>query len=234
MIRPDVAVELAAATITQIATKLVEAGANVIFIREEILPTLTPQTAEAWAAALAPAINIIRFYQALPVLQITNAQAFAENSAAIFQQKWDCTVCPTLPSPPNATFLHSPGRQRATSWASPCPPPSSLTNPAAQNFRQSLHTIINGVHPVLITTANRCPSRHRRQATLKTMGGYPSLTKSSISTCTQSAGYGCRDSDRNISAGENRACRKRSNTINQNECLFTPSCIQHATSAGLP
>lgn len=153
----DVAVELAAATITQIATKLVEAGANVIFIREEILPTLTPQTAEAWAAALAPAINIIRFYEALPVLQITNAQAFAENSAAIFQQKWDCTVCPTLPSPPNATFLHSPGHNA---------PPVGIALPAAfqsdessaQNFRQSLHTIINDVHPALITTAQDVPA----------------------------------------------------------------------------
>ena len=76
---PEAAIELAAATITQIATKLAEAGAQVIFIREEILPTLTTQTAEAWSATLAPAINIIRFYQALPVLQITSPQAFAEN-----------------------------------------------------------------------------------------------------------------------------------------------------------
>ena len=101
---PDSAVELAAATITQVATKLVEAGANVIFISEEILPTLTPQTAEVWASTLAPAINIIRFYQALPLLQITNPEAFAENSAAILQQSWDCTLCPTLSVPADATI----------------------------------------------------------------------------------------------------------------------------------
>jgi uroporphyrinogen-III decarboxylase len=44
---PDTALELAAATITQIATKLVEAGANAILIREQILPVLTQQDAEA-------------------------------------------------------------------------------------------------------------------------------------------------------------------------------------------
>ncbi|MGC2001671.1 MAG: uroporphyrinogen decarboxylase family protein [Candidatus Acidiferrales bacterium] len=155
---PDTAVELAAATVIQVATKLAEAGAHIIFIHEEILPTLTPQTAEAWASKLAPAINIIRFYQALPVLQITNHQAFAENSVAISQQTWDCVLCPTLPAEPNATFLHA--RTETT-------PPLGIAIPtaafqsedhSAQNFRQSLHTIIGDMHPVLITTAQDVPA----------------------------------------------------------------------------
>jgi uroporphyrinogen-III decarboxylase len=155
---PDAAIDLAAATITQIATKLAEAGASVIFIREEILPKLTPQTAEAWSATLAPAINIIRFYQALPVLQITSPQAFTENSAAIFQQNWDCVLCPTLPASPNATF------PQATTDTTPplgiALPTTAFQShePAAAIFRQSLHTIINDVHPVVITTAQDVPA----------------------------------------------------------------------------
>src|SRR6202050_2652188 len=66
----DTALELAAATITQIASKFVEAGANVIFIQEDVVPKLSVEDCEAWASLLAPAINIVRFYEALPVLQI--------------------------------------------------------------------------------------------------------------------------------------------------------------------
>ena len=155
---PEAAIELAAATITQIASKLVEAGANIIFIREVILPGLTTQTAEAWSATLAPAINIIRFYQALPVLQITSPQAFAKNSSAILQQNWDCVLCPTLPGALNRSLPHA-----TTETA----PPLGIAIPTtafqsdestAQNFRQSLHTIIKDVHPVVITTAQDVPA----------------------------------------------------------------------------
>lgn len=155
---PEAAIELAAATITQIASKLVEAGAHVIFVREEILPQLTPQTAEAWAATLAPAVNIIRFYQALPVLQITNHQAFAKNSAAIFQQTWDCILCPTLPAEPNASFLHA--LRENNPLLGIAMPTAALPSgeSGAENFRQSLHTIINAMHPALITTAQDVPA----------------------------------------------------------------------------
>ncbi|MGA8408325.1 MAG: uroporphyrinogen decarboxylase family protein [Candidatus Acidiferrales bacterium] len=155
---PDSAVELAAATITQIATKLVEAGANVIFIREEILPTLTPQTAEAWASTLAPAINIIRFYQALPVLQIKNPEAFAQNSAAILQQSWGCTLCPTLPAPEDATIRSAAAQSSAPIGIALPSTAFPSDEPTAANFRQSLHTIINDVHPALITTAQDVPA----------------------------------------------------------------------------
>lgn len=155
---PEAAIELAAATITQIATKLVEAGANVIFIREEFLPKLTPQTAEAWAATLAPAINIIRFYQALPVLQITNHQAFAENGAAISQQTWDCILCPTLPAEPNASFLHALIENNLPLGIAIPTAALSSGESSAENLCQSLHTIINDVRPTLITTATDVPA----------------------------------------------------------------------------
>ncbi|MGA7853797.1 MAG: uroporphyrinogen decarboxylase family protein [Candidatus Acidiferrales bacterium] len=154
----DSAVELAAATITQIAIKLVEAGADVIFIREDLLPALTPQTAETWASTLAPAINIIRFYQALPVLQITNPQAFAQNSAAILQQSWDCTLCPTLPASEATTFQSAAAQSSAPIGIALPSAAFQSDEPAAETFRQSLHTIINDVHPALITTAEDVPA----------------------------------------------------------------------------
>src|SRR5580700_759946 len=144
---PADTVELTAATITQIATKLVEAGAHAIFIREEILPPLTPQSAEAWASSLAPAFNIIRFYQALPIRQITDTDSFAENNAVISNQNWDGILCHTLPTSKNGVAL-------------PCAPPSGsaqmgIAVPSSafqsdesgtESFRQSLHNIIDGLH----------------------------------------------------------------------------------------
>ena len=157
---PADAVELAAATITQIATKLVEAGANAIFIREEILPPLAPQSAESWATSLAPALNIIRFYQALPILQITDTHSFAENKAIISNQNWDCILCHTLPTSKNGVAL-------------PCAPPPigsaqmGIAVPSnafqsdesgTERFRQSLHNIIDELQPAVITTATDVPA----------------------------------------------------------------------------
>jgi hypothetical protein len=87
------ALELSAATITKIASAFVEAGANLIFIREETLPTLSPSTCQNWESLLAPVFNIIRFYEALPVLQISAESATAENVEAILQQSWDAILC---------------------------------------------------------------------------------------------------------------------------------------------
>ena len=157
---PANAIEFAAATITQIASKLVEAGANAIFIREETLPPLTSQSAESWATSLAPVLNIIRFYQALAILQITDARSFAENSAVISNQNWDCILCPTLPTSKNGVAL-------------PCAPPigsaqvgiampwaafQSEESGTDGGFRQSLHNIINKLRPAVITTATDVPA----------------------------------------------------------------------------
>ena len=89
----EAALELSAAAITKIASAFVEAGANLIFIQEETLPTLSPSTCQNWESLLAPVFNIIRFYEALPVLQISAHAARAENVEAILQQSWDAVLC---------------------------------------------------------------------------------------------------------------------------------------------
>jgi hypothetical protein len=87
------ALELAAAAITRITSALVEAGANLIFIREDVLPSLSPDKCQNWASLLAPLFNIVRFYEALPVLQISGESATAENVEAMLQQPWDAILC---------------------------------------------------------------------------------------------------------------------------------------------
>ena len=89
----EVALELAAAAIAKIVSAFVESGANLIFVREEILPRNSPATVEAWAASLSPAFNIVRFYGALPVLQFAGGALRGGNIGAILEQPLDATIC---------------------------------------------------------------------------------------------------------------------------------------------
>jgi hypothetical protein len=93
------ALDLAADTMTAIARALLEAGATAIIIHEETLPILSHDAAADWASRLGTTINIVRFYQALPVLLLPDAGAVAANGDLISQQTWDCVVCPALEAP---------------------------------------------------------------------------------------------------------------------------------------
>jgi hypothetical protein len=93
---PDAVLGTAAEVMTRIASTLAEAGADIIFILEEVLPVFSAESCAGWAASLMPAFNVIRFYGALPVLQLLGSSSFSENSDGILRQRWDCVVCPTL------------------------------------------------------------------------------------------------------------------------------------------
>ena len=155
----DAALGLAAATMTQIATKFVEAGANVIFIQENIFPVLSAEHCDAWAASLAPAFNIIRFYEALPVLLFSDPSSFASNREVIYTRNWDCTLCPALDLSPSGAAAMAPPPERAnvgialSSAAFQAP-----RSPGAENFADSLHTIMMELRPVLVTTAGDVPA----------------------------------------------------------------------------
>jgi hypothetical protein len=91
---PDgAALDLAGEVTAAVARAFVEAGADAIFIHERVLPLLTAETAAQWARRLATTINIIRFYEALPVLLLTCQDETAANSSLIAVQKWDCVLC---------------------------------------------------------------------------------------------------------------------------------------------
>ena len=92
---PDAAaMDFAGEVTAAVARAFVEAGADAILIREQVLPSLTAETAAEWAARLATTINIIRFYEALPVLLLTCQDATATNSKLVAGLNWDCVLCP--------------------------------------------------------------------------------------------------------------------------------------------
>jgi hypothetical protein len=90
---PAAAIELASETVTKVSSALVEAGANLLFIREEILPEFTPELGEAWKQSLDPAINIVRFYEALPVLQLDSRLSCREYAECALRELAGSVVC---------------------------------------------------------------------------------------------------------------------------------------------
>src|SRR5580698_11313784 len=155
----DAALEVAAATITQIATKFVEAGANVIFIQENIFPVFSAEHCDAWAESLAPAFNIIRFYAGLPVLLCTDPVSFAANREVVYARNWDCILCPAFPLPAsNAVEIAPPPGRANIGIALPIAPLQPAASASAETFAQALHIIMVDLRPVLVTTAGDVPA----------------------------------------------------------------------------
>jgi hypothetical protein len=153
----DSALELAAATITQIASKFVEAGANVIFIQEHILPVLSAEYCQAWASLLAPAINIVRFYEALPVLQIMDSHSSVQNKQVIFQQNWDCVICPALAASAFSAWEIVPSTGFANLGIALGPEAFQPEASTAETLLELFHAFIRKSRPAIVTTAGDVP-----------------------------------------------------------------------------
>ena len=98
--RVEFAAEICASTVKTLA----EAGADVILIAEELPAKLSGERCAWWASLLAPAINVARFYQAMPVLLLGGTEVSVEaNLAVVFERSWDCVLCLETTK---AAFLH--------------------------------------------------------------------------------------------------------------------------------
>jgi len=154
---PAAALDIAASAITAISSAFVAAGANVLFLQEEILPALTTETCQSWASLLAPTFNVIRFYEALPVLQLPGNDSLAKNAAVIFEQPWDCVICLPL-----AEFAHrAPDKTSAptsTHLGIALPPDLFQPNDASgEPFPESFARTIAESKPVLLSTTADVP-----------------------------------------------------------------------------
>jgi len=155
---PESAVELAAAVITRISATFVEAGANLIMIQENFLPRLSPECCAAWASALEPAFNVIRFYEALPVLQLTDGDCFAANSAAILQCSLGCVVCPSFQGTPAQLAEASSELNSATVGMALPLETFQLDDSALQVSSDSFRSMVTALRPAILTTAGDVPA----------------------------------------------------------------------------
>jgi len=153
----DCALEVANSTILQISKAFAEAGANLIILREETLPILREQSTEEWTSMLAPIFNVIRFYEALPVLQIANDPAFAGNSEVLLRMARDCVVCPALDAV-RSLSAEKRGDIKGAKLGVGLPAATFQQEQHSDaSFDQSLGQVIRALRPALVTTAEDVP-----------------------------------------------------------------------------
>jgi Uroporphyrinogen decarboxylase (URO-D) len=153
----EAAQELAASVVTQMASTFLEAGADTIIIQEEIVPVLSAESCDTWANLLAPTINVVRFYEAIPLLHLPCAPSTHENWDLIFRQPWDCVKC----APADVIASRRRGGLATTDGA-----PFGIALPLDE-FRaegasgmsafQDIQTWISDVRPSIVTTAGDVP-----------------------------------------------------------------------------
>jgi chemotaxis protein CheY-P-specific phosphatase CheC len=164
----DAAQELAAEVATQMASVYVEAGADLITIQEEVFPIVSAESCEGWANLLAPAINVVRFYEALPVLQLNATNPALANWEVIFQRSWDCVVC--LPGEVLALRGKSENTRTTSATIGLSLPLKSFRvgGSGAEILPQNLESMISESRPAIITTAGDLPvtTDMKRLATL--------------------------------------------------------------------
>ncbi len=150
---PDSALSLAADVTPVVARALVEAGANVILIREELLPSSADAQAD-WSSRLASTINIIRFYEALPVLLLSPARHATNEIENILREPWDAVVsAPIDVAPGFATERHATGH--GISLPAPAFEPDQSN---AAQLTTDLRKLIPEFHPALVTTTSDLPT----------------------------------------------------------------------------
>jgi len=83
----------AAEVTASVARTFAEAGADVILIAEDFEAGLAQPSCEWYSSLLAPLVNVVRFYEALPVLSLGKVSRETLDSVGANLQ--DCVLCPT-------------------------------------------------------------------------------------------------------------------------------------------
>jgi hypothetical protein len=150
----DAAKELASAVATQLSTAYLEAGADLLLIHEAIRLEGDTEIGEEWASLLAPAVNVTRFYEALPMVQFVDGALADRSWDRLGEIQQDCIVCVPLET---AMQRQSGGRTRegAKGIALPVGPLSS------ENFGEealaALRAQMSELNPAVITTTGDVP-----------------------------------------------------------------------------
>jgi hypothetical protein len=85
---PSEGLEFAAEITASLVQSYLEAGADVVLLAENALPT---KDFERWRALVDPVINLIRFFETFPVLWFEQALS-PEDLKMIRKNRWDCAI----------------------------------------------------------------------------------------------------------------------------------------------
>jgi len=84
--------EFAADVTASLVRGYLEAGADVVFLAESSLPMKSAGDFEHWRSLLDPVVNVIRFFEALPVLLFENAISPGDMEL-VRGHSWECALC---------------------------------------------------------------------------------------------------------------------------------------------
>jgi Uroporphyrinogen decarboxylase (URO-D) len=89
---PGEMLEFAAEVASSLVRGYLEAGADVVFLTESSLPKISTGDFERWKTLLDPMFNVIRFFEALPVL-LFDVAISSDDMALVRGHSWDCAIC---------------------------------------------------------------------------------------------------------------------------------------------
>ena len=155
---PAPAVEFTASVTAQISTKFVEAGADLVLVVEEVLPIVSAQSCDWWVSLLTPILNVIRFYEVLPILLLTDGRSVAANWEILFSQKWECVLCPTIEGLGLGSATEVP-ESMANGMGMAIPLELFHSHESASgDLLESIRHVVTKLQPVLLTTAGDVPA----------------------------------------------------------------------------
>jgi hypothetical protein len=168
--------ERAAEVTSLIAAKYVEAGMNVLFIVEDEVPACSEQTLEWWLASLSPVCNVIRFYEALPVVLLTHPGSFAQTRALLLNRAREFVLC--LPLLDDEMWRDA-ARVNAANLGVALPVESfGGSDSEFETLRVATDRLVKSHRPVLLTTAGDLPLTTDMRALPKRITALRSLTSS--------------------------------------------------------
>jgi len=86
-------VEFAAEVTASVSKTFLEAGADVILLTEGFLPEMSAESCAWYASLLSPIANVVRFYEALPVLFLAGAAVSETSLSQLLERTQDCVPC---------------------------------------------------------------------------------------------------------------------------------------------
>jgi hypothetical protein len=154
----DSLLEVATSAVAQASKAFAEAGANLIFLREERLLAMPSGSSEDWASMLGPIFNIIRFYEAQPVLQIVDEHGVSEAVEVILQLARGCVVCLPLEAIQSVPAEKCSGMRSAKLGIGLPAAAFQPDQPSDPSFSSRLAELISDVQPAIVTTASDVPA----------------------------------------------------------------------------
>jgi len=142
---PIAFIEFASETTASVTKAFLEAGADVVLIVEKFVPAASHETLECYGSLLAPIFNVIRFYEAMPVLLLLDLGSRV-GSFLQLAGSWECVLCLT-----HSENQSAPGLARGIAL----PRTAFELNPFTDS--QKVPALTGSKQPLLITSTEDLP-----------------------------------------------------------------------------